>query len=108
MKKKVLAMAMMGVMAMSLMTGCGEKAASQTGDSQAGTEQTQTQAKSSGQAIRIVNGKIEIDEPLKAFAKKYQEKTGQEVIIESLGGGADINGTLKGYLAAGNMPDLFL
>lgn len=108
MKKKVLAMAMMGVMAMSLMTGCGEKAASQTGDSQAGTEQTQTQAKSSGQAIRIVNGKIEIDDPLKAFAKKYQEKTGQEVIIESLGGGADINGTLKGYLAAGNMPDLFV
>lgn len=99
-------MAMLGVMALALLSGCGEKKAStQTGTEEA---QTQTQAKSSGQAIRIVNGKIEIDEPLKAFAKKYQEKTGQEVIIESLGGGADINGTLKGYLAAGNMPDLFV
>lgn len=106
MKKKGMVMAMLGVMALALLTGCGEKKAS----TQTGTEetQTQTQAKSSGQAIRIVNGKIEIDEPLKAFAKKYQEKTGQEVIIESLGGGADINGTLKGYLAAGNMPDLFV
>lgn len=106
MKKKGIVMAMLGVMALALLSGCGEKKAStQTGTEEA---QTQTQAKSSGQAIRIVNGKIEIDEPLKAFAKKYQEKTGQEVIIESLGGGADINGTLKGYLAAGNMPDLFV
>lgn len=106
MKKKGMVMAMLGVMALTLLTGCGEKKAStQTGT---GETQTQTEAKSSGKAIRIVNGKIEIDEPLKAFAKKYQEKTGQEVIIESLGGGADINGTLKGYLAAGNMPDLFV
>lgn len=106
MKKKGMVMAMLGVMALTLLTGCGEKKAStQTGS---GETQAQTEAKSSGQAIRIVNGKIEIDEPLKAFAKKYQEKTGQEVIIESLGGGADINGTLKGYLAAGNMPDLFV
>lgn len=106
MKKKGMVMAMLGVMALTLLSGCGEKKAStQTG---AGETQTQTEAKSSGKAIRIVNGKIEIDEPLKAFAKKYQEKTGQEVIIESLGGGADINGTLKGYLAAGNMPDLFV
>lgn len=106
MKKKGIVMAMLGVMTMALLSGCGEKKAS----TETGTEvaQTQTEAKSSGQAIRIVNGKIEIDEPLKAFAKKYQEKTGQEVIIESLGGGADINGTLKGYLAAGNMPDLFV
>jgi raffinose/stachyose/melibiose transport system substrate-binding protein len=106
MKKKGMVMTMLGVMALALLTGCGEKKAStQTGT---GETQAQTEAKSSGQAIRIVNGKIEIDEPLKAFAKKYQEKTGQEVIIESLGGGADINGTLKGYLAAGNMPDLFV
>jgi raffinose/stachyose/melibiose transport system substrate-binding protein len=106
MKKKGMVMVMLGVMALTLLTGCGEKKTStQTGT---GEIQAQTEAKSSGQAIRIVNGKIEIDEPLKAFAKKYQEKTGQEVVIESLGGGADINGTLKGYLAAGNMPDLFV
>lgn len=101
MKKRLLAMMLMGAMALSVLTGCGSSASSKSGEAQ-------TQAKKSNKAIRIVNGKIEIDEPLKEFAKKYQEKTGQEVTIESLGGGVDINGTLKGYLAAGNMPDIFV
>jgi raffinose/stachyose/melibiose transport system substrate-binding protein len=60
------------------------------------------------QAIRLVNGKIEIDKQLKDFAKLYEERTGQPVEIESLGGGVDISGTLKGYLVSGNMPDMFV
>lgn len=87
-------------MVMTTLAGCGNSASSEMGK--------ETVSESKGEAIRIVNGKIEIDEPLKAFAKEYQEKTGQEVVIESLGGGVDINGTLKGYLAAGNMPDIFV
>jgi ABC transporter, substrate-binding protein, family 1 len=62
--------------------------------------------KSEGTPIRLVNGKIEIDPQLKELAKKYQEETGQEVVIESLGGGADIQSTVKGYYQAGNMPDI--
>jgi raffinose/stachyose/melibiose transport system substrate-binding protein len=58
--------------------------------------------------LRLFNGKIEIDEPLKEYAKSYEEKTGVKVEIESIGGGADIGATLKGYLAAGNMPDIFV
>lgn len=61
-----------------------------------------------GESIRLVNGKIEIDTQLKAYAEKYKEETGVEVIIESLGGGVDINGQLKNYYAAGNMPDMFV
>lgn len=57
--------------------------------------------------IRLVNGKIEIDAQLKAFAEEYEKETGVKVTIESLGGGVDINGQLKNYYAAGNMPDLF-
>lgn len=101
MKKRVLSTVITGAVAIAVLAGCAGTASKSGG-------QAAAEAKNAGEAIRIVNGKIEIDEPLKAFAKKYQEKTGQEVVIESLGGGADINGTLKGYLAAGNMPDIFV
>lgn len=59
-------------------------------------------------AIRLVNGKIEIDSQLKKLAKMYEEETGVPVEIESMGGGIDIQGTLKGYYQAGNMPDIFV
>lgn len=65
------------------------------------------EASASGDAIRFMNTKIEIDSALKEFAKQYQEETGQEVIIESLGGGVDVNAQMKNYYAAGNMPDIF-
>lgn len=94
MKKKVLATLLASTMAISFLTGCGSSSDSKT-------------AKTTNEPIRFVNTKIEIDKPLKEFAKKYQEKTGQEIQIESLGGGVDVNGQLKNYLAAGNMPDMF-
>jgi len=59
-------------------------------------------------SIRLINGKIEIDSQLKAFARAYEERTGQKVVIESLGGGVDIAGQIKNYNAAGNMPDIFV
>lgn len=60
-----------------------------------------------GEALRFMNTKIEIDAQIKEFAAKYTEETGQEVIVESLGGGVDVNGQIKNYYAAGNMPDIF-
>ncbi len=45
---------------------------------------------------------------LKKLAQMYEEKTGVKVEIESMGGGIDIQGTLKGYYQAGNMPDIFV
>lgn len=63
---------------------------------------------SNGDAIRLVNGKIEIDAQLKEAAKLFKEKTGQEVVIESMGGGVDIQGQIKSYFAADNMPDMFV
>ena len=38
----------------------------------------------------------------------YEEETGVKVEIESMGGGVDIQGTLKGYYQGGNMPDIFV
>ena len=65
---------------------------------------------SSGDAnsIRLVNGKIEIDAQLKKLAEMYKAETGVEVVIESMGGGIDIMGTLKGYYQADNMPEIFV
>lgn len=62
----------------------------------------------SANSIRLVNGKIEVDAPLKKLAAMYKEETGVDVSIESMGGGIDIQGTLKGYYQAGNMPDIFV
>lgn len=107
MKKKFLALLLTATMAAGLMTGCGSSESADTtaaGGTAGGTEDT---SEVSDGAIRFMNTKIEIDKPLKAFAEKYKEETGQEVIIESLGGGVDANGQLKNYYAAGNMPDIF-
>ena len=58
--------------------------------------------------LRLVNGKIEVDAMLKDLAAAYEEETGVHVEIESMGGGIDIQGTLKGYYQADNMPDIFV
>lgn len=116
MKKKLLAMALAGTMMVAALTGCQGKSTSNTDPSPTSNESTSQESSSdkastdggSKEAIRVINGKIEIDQQLKHFAEKYKEKTGQEVVIESLGGGVDINGAIKGYLAAGNMPDIFV
>ena len=99
MRKKLLAALLASTMIIGSLTGCGSGPSQSSSDSKTST--------SNSGAIRMVNTKIEIDKQLKEFAKKYQEKTGQEVDIESIGGGVDVNGQLKNYLAAGNMPDIY-
>ena len=115
MKKRFLSVAA-GVLAVSaILAGCGSGAAksessADTQSSAAETKAGESKADSSASAgaLRLVNGKIEIDSQLKKVAEKYKEKTGQEVVIESLGGGVDIQGQLKSYKAADNMPDIFV
>ena len=65
-------------------------------------------AAAEGESLRLVNGKIEVDAQLKDLAAKYEEETGVHVEIESMGGGIDIQGTLKGYYQGDNMPDIFV
>ncbi len=97
-----------------VMAGCGSDTTQSNNEDTSGQEQTaekdnDTDEQSSKDAsIRIINGKIEIDGALQKYAKAYEEQTGVEVIIESIGGGADIGATIKGYFAAGNMPDIFV
>lgn len=78
------------------------------------TDNNQTQPQASNPAggdkveIHLVNGKIEIDAHLKEYAANYEKEKGVSVKIESLGGGIDIASQIKGYLASGNMPDIFV
>ncbi|WP_141722879.1 ABC transporter substrate-binding protein [Cellulosilyticum sp. I15G10I2] len=98
--KKLISTVLTAVMTVTLLVGCGGGSSTDTS----------VEEKNSGSSttIRLINGKIEIDEQLKAYAKAYKEKTGVEVVIESIGGGADIASQIKAYLAAGNMPDMFV
>ena len=95
MKAKRLFAALLALVMILALAACGETG---TGKTEGG----------SGNSIRLVNGKIEVDAQLKKLAQMYEEKTGVHVEIESMGGGIDIQGTLKGYYQAGNMPDIFV
>lgn len=58
--------------------------------------------------VRLFNGKIEIDGALQHAAEAYKAATGKTVKVESMGGGVDLQATLKQYYQAGNMPDIFV
>ncbi len=97
--KKILSMFMVFAMTAVVFAGCGNAS---------GTASNEKDKKKSDETIRLVNGKIEVDSQLKKLAEMYEDETGVHVEIESLGGGVDIQGTLKGYYQSGNMPDIFV
>ena len=108
--KKFLALVLALTMVIAL-AACGVStesaapAAAPAGDSQAAAPAAAAPA---ANGIRLFNGKIEIAEPLEHAAKAYEEATGKHVEVESLGGGVDLQATLKQYYQAGNMPDIFV
>ena len=108
--KKLFALLLAGAMTLSL-AACGGGSSSggaASGSGAASGGAPSGGGSSSGDGIRLVNGKIEIDAQLKKLAQMYEEETGTHVEIESMGGGIDIQGTLKGYYQAANMPDIFV
>ena len=80
-----------------------------TGTNSGGASPSGTNTPSNaGGSIKLFNGKIEIDPALQNLAKAYEAETGVHVEIESLGGGVDLQATLKQYYQGGNMPDIFV
>ena len=106
MKKKILAVALAAVMAAGLMA-CGGSSASSSAPADGSTGQAAAST-SSGEGIRLLNGKPEIDTQLKALAAKYQEETGNVVNIETIGGDTSASDELKKMYQADNMPDIFV
>ena len=109
MKRRFLSVLLCMGLSASMLAACGGGSTANN-NAAAGTESTESNAGGSAAAtsLRLVNGKIEVDAQLKELAALYKEETGVEVVIESLGGGIDIQGTLKGYYQADNMPDMFV
>lgn len=101
--KKFVALSLALTMALSL-AACGGDTTSSGGD----TSGTGESSSSDGVTLRLVNGKIEVDEQLKKLAELYKEGTGVTVEIQSMGGGIDIQSELKNYYQADNMPDIFV
>ena len=119
MKKKLMSVLLAGTMVLSLVA-CGkttadtttsdstDATATQTDATQTDADATQSaDASGSKDAIRLVNGKPEINGQLNTLAAKYKEETGNEVVIETIGGDQKASDALKGYYQAGNMPDIF-
>lgn len=114
MKKRILAILMATAMIFGLVAcggGSSESGGNQSSGSGSGSGSDSGSGSgsgSSGDTIRLVNGKIEVDAQLKKLAEMYKNETGVTVEIESMGGGIDIQGTLKGYYQGDNMPDIFV
>lgn len=124
MKKKLMSVLLAGAMIASL-AACGSTGTdngTSSDDTQAGTEtqagaETQADAGTDAAAteaaetpegaIRLVNGKPEINDQLNTLAAKYKEETGNDVVIETIGGDQKASDALKGYYQANNMPDIF-
>lgn len=114
-KKSLVALALAGVMSLSLVA-CGGSSSGDSGNSggsNSGTTEKSTSGNSPASAtsigdVRILNGKPEIDNQLQELAAKYQEETGNKVNVETIGGDTNAADVLKGYYQADNMPDIFV
>ncbi len=114
--KKTLTLALAVLLVLSLFAGCGTTPAATTAATVAGETTAATTAKAaettaaapSVKEITLSHNKVEIDEPLKAYAAEYEKLTGVKVNIQTVGGGADYGGNLKAQLQSGNFPDIFV
>ena len=113
MKKKVLALMLATAMVVGL-AACG--GGSNSGSSDSGSTDngsgdaaaTTESSSGSGEGIRLLNGKPEINEQLQDLAAKYEEETGNKITIETIGGNTSAGDELKKMYQAGNMPDIFV
>ena len=109
MKKRVLAAALAGVMALSL-AACGGSSTdtSSTGSTGDSGDAAATTTTASADAVRLLNGKPEIDSQLQELAALYKEETGNGLVVETIGGDTNASDELKKMYQADNMPDIFV
>ncbi len=89
--KKFLTAVVVTAIALSLVTGCSKKE----------EEKKSTQ-------VSMFQLKVEIKDALDAYAAQYSASSGTTVTVETLGGGGDYGGAIKGKAQAGQMPDIFV
>ena len=101
MRKKLLAVVLAAAMAVCLMA-CGGSSSGSAASTEEGS------GAASGEGIRLLNGKPEIETQLKNLAAKYEEETGKVVSVETIGGDTNASDELKKMYQADNMPDIFV
>ena len=116
MKKNLMSVLLAGAMVASL-AACGETAADTTTSDNTQTtndtttttsDTTSSDATGSGSSVRLLNGKPEINDQLQSLAAKYQEETGNTLVVETIGGDTNASDELKKMYQADNMPDIFV
>ncbi|MCR5419469.1 MAG: extracellular solute-binding protein [Lachnospiraceae bacterium] len=117
MKRKLLSIILTGAMVMSL-SACGQAAApaaagsdsSETAEAaeEKSSEEASAEGTATGDGIRLLNGKPEIDSQLQELAKLYNEETGYVLNVETIGGDSSAADELKKMYQADNMPDIFV
>ena len=99
--------ALLAVALVASLCGCGAAPAGTTSQSAGGSSAAQTsQPSGEGTTIKLLNGKIEIDQQLRDYAAAYEQEYGVRVEVESVAG-ADVTTYLTSYLVSGEMPDIF-
>lgn len=106
MRKKLLSVLLVGAMASSLVA-CGQPNTANNTSSGSDSSSASTDGGSTG-SVRLLNGKPEIDAQLQDLAALYKEETGNELIVETIGGDTNASDELKKMYQAGNMPDIFV
>ncbi|NDL68889.1 ABC transporter substrate-binding protein, partial [Anaerotalea alkaliphila] len=99
--KAKLAMLMALILAASLFAGCGSK---DTGGTDTGGGAVQP----TGETVVIYQNKVEIGEPLMAFARKYEAATGVKVDVKTSGGDSPYAENLKAEFQSDRQPDIFV
>ncbi len=122
MKKKLMSVLLAGSMVVSL-AACGGAAdtttttsdnaesateATKAAETTEATADTASDATGSYDAVRLLNGKPEIDAQMQELAAKYQEETGNVLTVETIGGDTNASDELKKMYQADNMPDIFV
>ena len=118
MKKKLLVCVLLVAMLLGTLAACGGNDDDVPAETEAPTEteapaETETPEEPGGDVaegveITLVNNKIEIDAPLRAFADLYYAETGVRVNVQSFGGESPYAPALTAMLNAGNEPEIFV
>lgn len=108
--KKLTTMLLLMAMVLS-MGGCGSKASDSDkskDDSSKKSDSSDEVANGENVEVNILQYKIEIEDALKAAAKKYQELyPNVKINVDSVGGADSVDTLYKAKAASGSMPDIF-
>nr|PZN45412.1 MAG: ABC transporter substrate-binding protein [Bacillota bacterium] len=99
--RKALVSLVAGLMALSVLAGCGGKSA-QDGGQGGGS------ARQEAKEIVLFNLKVEIDQALKNLAADFEKEKGIRVQVKSCGGGCDYGAQLRAEMQTGREPDIFV